>query len=88
MNIEFLKDEKERAHVRFENEDKTFAAALEDELWATKGVEAVAVDKKHPLIGKPELILHGKDPKKLMKEAAQSYKKKVEEFQKAILKEV
>ena len=88
MQIEFLKDEKEEAKVKFTNEDSTFANALKDELWSTKGVEISALDKRHPLVGKPELTVQGKEPRKLIKAAAQNLKKKVEEFEKAILKEI
>ncbi len=88
MQIEFLKDEKEEAKVRFENEDSIFANALKDELWSTKGVEIATLDKRHPLVGKPELAVQGKEPRKLIKTAAQNLKKKVEGFEKAILKEI
>ncbi len=88
MNIKILKEENNKIEIRFENQDATFGAALKDELWSVKGVEAAALNKRHPLVGKPELIVHGKDGKKAMKEAAQSYAKKVEDFEKQIMKEL
>lgn len=88
MLIEFLKDEKEEAKMKFPNENAIFANALKDELWSTKGVEIVTLDKRHPLVGNPELVVHGKEPRKLIKTAAQNLKKNVEEFEKAILKEI
>ncbi|MEK6886928.1 MAG: RpoL/Rpb11 RNA polymerase subunit family protein [Nanoarchaeota archaeon] len=88
MQLEFLKDEKEEAKVRFPNENSIFANAIKDELWLTKGVEIATLDKRHPLVGKPELVIQGKEPRKLMKTAAQNLKKKVEDFEKAILKEI
>ena len=88
MKVEFLEDNKEEVKLKFENEDSTFANAIKDELWNTKGVDIATLDKKHPLVGKPELTVHGKDPKKLLKTAAQTLKKNVEEFEKEILKQV
>ena len=88
MKVEFLKDTKDEAKIAFENEDSTFANALKDELWQTKGTDVAVLSKKHPLTGKPELTLQGKEPKKLIKSASQSFKKKVEDFEKAVLKEI
>ena len=88
MKVEFLKDTKDEAKIRFENEDSTFANALKDELWQTKGTDIATLDKRHPLVGKPELTLQGKEPRKLIKSAAQNFKKKVEDFEKAVLKEI
>lgn len=86
MKVEFLKDEKEIAKIKFDNESATFAAALKDELWNTKGVEVSTLDKRHPLVGKPELVVQGKEPRKLLEAAAKNYKKKVDEFEKEVLK--
>jgi DNA-directed RNA polymerase subunit L len=88
MNIEILKEEKDMIKIKLENDNATFGYALADELWITKGVDAAVVSKKHPLIGKPELLVQGKDAKKLVKTAAQSFKKKVEEAEKSFLKQI
>lgn len=86
MELEFLKNEKDEIKLRVENEDSTFFAALKDELWNTKGTDASVLNKKHPLVGKPELLVQGKDVKKILKTAAQRLKKEVEDFEKGILK--
>ena len=88
MEIQFLKDEKESAVVKLENEAATLAIAINDELWQTKGVDLASINKRHPLVGKPEIMVQGKEPRKLLETAAKNLKKKVEEFEKAILKEV
>ncbi len=88
MKVEILKEDKDSAIIKFENENATFVAALKDELWSTKGVDLATLTKKHPLVGKPELAVQGKEPKKLLKTAAQNYKKKVDEFEKLILKAI
>ncbi len=88
MNIQFLKDEKDAVKIQLENEDTTFGNALKDELWNTKGVEVATLNKNHPLVGKPELLVQGKDARKLLKTAAQNLKKNVEEFEKLALKEL
>ncbi len=87
MEVKFLKDEKDSAVVQFENKDASFASMLKDELWQTKGVDAAALDKRHPLVGKPELMVQGKDAKKLMKLAAENLKKKISEFEKELPKD-
>ena len=88
MKIQFLKEDKESAKLKFENEEMTFALALKDELWQTKGADLANVDKRHPLVGKPELMVQGKEPRKLLETAAKNFKKKVEEFEKEIMKQV
>ena len=88
MELKFLKDDKDSLKVQLENEYATLGAAIKDELWNTKGVDAAMLDKRHPLVGKPELSIQGKEPKKLAKTAAQNFKKKIEEFEKAVLKEI
>jgi len=88
MKVDFLKETKDGAVVRLENEYATLGGAIKDELWNTKGVDIAALDKRHPLVGKPELTVHGKEPRKLLKTAAQNFKKKVEDFEKAVLKVV
>jgi DNA-directed RNA polymerase subunit L len=88
MKAEVLKEDKDMIKIKFANEDATFANALKDELWNTKGVDIVTLDKRHPLVGKPELVVQGKEPKKLLKLAAQDLKKKVEEFEKEVLKQI
>lgn len=88
MKVEFLKEEKENITVRLEDEYSTLGNAIKDELWSTKGVDIATLDKRHPLVGKPELAVHGKEPRKLLKTAAQNLKKKVEDFEKAVLKVV
>ncbi|MBN2420940.1 hypothetical protein JXB27_01520 [Candidatus Woesearchaeota archaeon] len=87
MELKFLKEEKDSVIVQFENKDATFASLLKDELWQTKGVDAAAIDKRHPLVGHPELMVQGKDAKKLIKTAAVSLKKKLEDFEKALPKD-
>ena len=88
MKIEVLKEGKDSITLKVDNEDSTVANAIKDELWSTKGVDVATLDKRHPLVGSPELRIEGKEPRKLLKAAANSFKKKVEEFEKAILKEI
>ena len=87
MEIKVLKDEKDKLLIQFANKNATFASLLKDELWQTKGAEAVALDKRHPLVGHPELMIQGKEPKKLLKAAAESLKKKLNDFEKALPKD-
>ncbi|HME87229.1 MAG TPA: RpoL/Rpb11 RNA polymerase subunit family protein [Candidatus Nanoarchaeia archaeon] len=88
MELKFLKEEKDHVIIQLTNDQATIGNLLKDELWITKGVDSATFDKRHPLIMKPELAVHGKDAKKLVKEAAMSIKKKVDEFEKAMLKEL
>ncbi len=88
MEIKVLSETKDMLKIKLENDFATLASAVKDELWNTKGVDLATLDKRHPLVGKPELRIEGKEPRKLMKSAAASFKKKVEEFEKAVLKEI
>lgn len=86
MNVELLQDEKDKVKLRVENEFATLLGAVKNELWSTKGVDVAVLNKRHPLVGKPELTVHGKDAKKLVKTATQKFKEEAEEFEKNILK--
>ena len=86
MEFTILEEDKDSIKIRFENEDATFANALKDEIWNDKNVDAATVTKKHPLVSKPELIVQGKDVKKILKTAAENLKKNVEDFDKQVQK--
>ncbi len=87
MNINVLKNEKNKLIIELEDRYSTLASAIKNELWNDKNVKVAAVNKKHPLVGKPEIIVEGPNPKQMIKEAAERLQKDLDKFKKEFLKE-
>jgi DNA-directed RNA polymerase subunit L len=88
LNMEFKVIEESKTKLLFElaGETHTFCNALKHELQLVKGVSLVSYRIDHPLIGIPRFVLETKgiEPRKAIKEALASLKKKAKEFQKEI----
>ena len=84
MEVKFLEETKKKAIIEFDNQ--TIATVIEMELWNDPHVKAAGQKTKHPLIGKPTLIIETddkEDPKAAVKEAIKRAKKEIEKFKKA-----
>lgn len=86
MEIEVIEDTKDKLVVEIKGEGHGFVNALKNELNMQKEVKAAGYNIRHPLVGVPKLIIHGKDPKKRLKEAAKAVKKEADTFLKAFKK--
>jgi len=86
MNFKIIEESKEKLIFELEGETHTFCNALKRELQGTKGVTVVAYKIDHPLVGVPRFQLEtkGVDPKKAIKDALKSLKKKVANFEKEV----
>jgi len=86
MNFKIIEESKEKLIFELEGETHTFCNALKKELQGTKGVTVVAYKIDHPLVGVPRFQLEtkGVDPKKAIKDALKSLKKKVANFEKEV----
>jgi len=86
MELIVSEESKTRMVFKLTGETHTFCNLLKDELHAVKGVELATYRIDHPLIGVPEFILETKgiEPRKALKEALASMKKKAKEFQKEV----
>ena len=83
MEFIILEETKNRLVFQLKDETHTFCNILKEELTQVKGVTTAAYRIDHPLIGIPQFIVETKDlePRKAIKEALKSLKKKTEEFQ-------
>ena len=76
MEINVLKQEKNKIEFEVLEEDHTFCNALGNKLWEDKDVEAAAYRIEHPLISHPVMLVQTKkgDPKKVLAKAVESLK--------------
>ena len=84
MEVKILEETKKKVIVELDNQ--TIAGLVERELWNDEHVKVSGLKAKHPLIGKPTLVVEtdGKeDAKKAVKEAIARAKKDLEKFKKA-----
>ena len=87
MELNILKDEKDKLIIEIGGEYSTLAAAIKNELWKVDKVKTAALNKKHPLVGKPEIVVEGPNPKELVEEATKNLKKDLAKFKKDFLEE-
>jgi len=86
MEFNVLEESKSKLVFQLKGETHTFCNALKNELQKTKGVEIVAYRIDHPLVGIPQFLVETKgiEPRKALKEALASLKKKAKEFEKEV----
>lgn len=80
MKLEVLENEKEKMKVELIGETDTLANLLREKLWA-EGAQQAAYMKEHPYLSTTKVIVHGKNPKKLLENAAQAIADEAKEFQ-------
>ena len=85
MELKILEETKKKAVIEFDNQ--TIAGMIERELWNDSHVKAAGQKQKHPLIGKPIIVVETdekEDPKTAVKEAIKRIKKEIDKFRKAL----
>ena len=86
MEFKVIEESKTKLIFELTGETHTFCNALRKELEETKGVEISVYDIDHPLVGIPKFQIEtkGVEPRKALKDALKTLKKKAEEFKKEI----
>ena len=86
MEFKVLEESKNKLVFELKGETHTFCNLLKTELRGLKGVTLVTYRIDHPLIGIPQFLLEtrGIEPKKVLKEALSSLKKKAKKFEEEV----
>ena len=86
MEFTVVEETKTKLVFDLKGETHTFCNLLKDELLNTKGVVITSYRVDHPLIGIPRFMMEtkGTEPRKALKEALASIKKKAEAFRKEV----
>jgi len=86
MEFKVLEESKNKLVFELSGETHTFCNALKKELQEQKGVKTVTYRIDHPLVGVPRFLLEtdGTEPRKILKSALSSLKKKAEDFKKEV----
>ena len=86
MELTIIEETKTKIVFELKGESHTFCNLLKDELLNTKGVALASYRIDHPLIGVPHFLVEtkGVEPRKALKDALASIKKKAEVFKKEI----
>lgn len=78
--MKIITDKKNELEIEITGETHTLCNALRRALMEDKDVEAAAYVIEHPIIGEPKLYLRAKNPKKSLKNAAETLKSRCDEF--------
>jgi len=81
MEIEVLKDEKNKFEFKLKAEQHTLLNLLSKELFNDKGIEFAGYRIEHPLIDEAIVSVSGKNPKKAIKDAIERIQKQVDDFE-------
>ncbi len=84
MEVKILEDNKRK--IVIELDSQTIASLIERELWNDDNVKTAGLKVKHPLIGKPNLVVETgtkEEAKTAVKEAIKRAKKDLDKFKKA-----
>ncbi|MDP3698506.1 MAG: DNA-directed RNA polymerase subunit L [Nanoarchaeota archaeon] len=86
MEFTVLEESKTKLVFELKGETHTFCNLLKDELLNAKGVVTASYRVDHPLIGVPRFLVEtkGAEPRKALKDALASIKKKAESFRKEV----
>ena len=86
MEFKILEESKTKLVFELQGETHTFCNVLKEELQQIKGVNIASYKISHPLVGVPQFHIETKsiEPRKALKEALASLKKKTEQFQKEV----
>lgn len=82
MEINILKQEKNKIEFEILEEDHTLCNILRKKLWENKDVSAAAYRIEHPLVSNPVMLVETKkgDPKKILFKAVEGLKKDIKEI--------
>ena len=86
MEFTVLEESKTKLVFELKGETHTFCNVLKEELQHVKGVTIATYRISHPLVGVPQFQIETKsiEPRKALKEALATIKKKAEQFQKEV----
>ncbi|MEW5896066.1 MAG: DNA-directed RNA polymerase subunit L [Nanoarchaeota archaeon] len=86
MEFNVIEEDKGRLLFELKGETHTLCNALKHELLDIKGVSIATYRIDHPLIGVPRFLIEtkGLEPRKALKEALRSLRKKAQDFRKEV----
>lgn len=86
MEFNVIEEDKSRLLFELKGETHTLCNALKHELMTVKGVIVATYRVDHPLIGVPRFLIETKgiEPRKAIKEALKSLRKKAQDFKKEV----
>jgi DNA-directed RNA polymerase subunit L len=86
MEIEILKEEKDKIQFKLKDETHTLLNLLSKELFNDKNVEFAGYRVEHPLVNEAIVSVTGKNPRKAIKDAIKRIQKQVDDFQAQVKK--
>lgn len=79
MNLKVLEKSKEKLRVEVVGERHTLLNLLREKAWK-EGAKQATYMIKHPYMSQPEIIIYGKDPKKILIDSATSIESESKQF--------
>ncbi len=87
MDIKIVEEKGNRLEFEID-ENVGFLNALKSELLTDDDVKVATYFVKHPLVGKPKMIIEASDPRKALKAAVERLKKTNSKFAEDVKKEI
>lgn len=73
-------------NIIIESDDITLLTLLSEYLWNVTGVEFCGVEREHPFLKNPKLVLRARDPKQAIEKAKEKIIEDLEKIRKKISK--
>ncbi|MBI4167548.1 MAG: hypothetical protein HY515_01185 [Candidatus Aenigmarchaeota archaeon] len=80
MKLNVIENSDKKANIELEGESETLANLLRKKLWES-GAKQAAFMREHPYLAMPKVIVYGKNPMKMLDNAAQKIIDQAKEFQ-------
>ncbi len=80
MKLNVLENSDKKVNIELAGESETLVNLLRKKLWEA-GADQAAFMREHPYLSMPKIIVYGKNPMKLLDNAAQKIIDQAEEFQ-------
>ena len=85
VEMKVVENEKGKLKVEI-NDNSTIVGMVNDQIWNQKGVDLSTFSMGHPYLGKPILLVKGKEPEKAVIEAAEKVSDSIKSLRKQLEK--
>ncbi len=85
VEMKVIENEKGKLKVEI-SDNSTIVSMVNDQIWNQKGVDVSTFSTGHPYLGKPTLLVRGKEPEKAVVEAAEKVSESIKSLRKQLEK--
>ncbi|MBI2675473.1 MAG: hypothetical protein HYX24_03375 [Candidatus Aenigmarchaeota archaeon] len=86
MELQVLERKDDKLKIEIKEESHTFLNILREKCWQAGALQATYM-LEHPYLTQPKIVVYGKNPKKILLEAAKKVAEEAEAFEKEFKRE-